>query len=395
MVMQKNIGGAIASKSDNMGNYGRSGKRCDEITADLIANWYPTQIQAASYVPDVIVLTGVIVNDVWSTPASNAVIKARLDDLIRTLRIWFPAVKIVITTPHPRRDSGPMASAAYAKAYAYARSYINSLDDGATIKAVDLGCASYMNADGMTPFPQYFYGATQGNLSNMTDDPGVHPNVTACSINGRLIAEAIKSMMGFAVPGGFITKSKNLLLTGSVALTGTGNSGTVPTSLTQVTGLGTGSSCVGVAANPGPYRVTLKAGRETPTGIAEVQNGAFTLRFQQSTTNMPPANTQVGTFHKVTIVSGAENLAQISGQITVAGGTTPIGTITNFNASQYERPGVYVNGDVLWLVTPLGLVNVGTPTAPTDVYHDIFVRLWKPNAELVLEISQQSWAEWA
>lgn len=386
-IIQKYIGGAVTGKTDNFGNFGWSGKRCDEMTAELLLSWIP-QLQTANYVPDIIMLTGILVNDLWAggVVATPTQLKTRFDELLRVLNTSFPSVRIVCGTPHLRNDAAPNASANYIASFDYARDYTLDLDNDSNFAAVDLSSLSYALTK-YYPKDGYTWGITQGSLSSPNPDLGVHPNVTACSINGRAYSigmSRIAPTNSLRIP---TLKSTNLTLSGSGALTGTGNSGTAPANAVQATTL-VGATCVGVAGNPGPWTVTLTADVQNPTGVAQLENGIFTLRLNTSA-NLPLPAAQVQMWGKVEIISGAENIAMLNGVMTVSGTLSLSGVHSTFS-DQYAFPASYQNGDIIYLMTPEGLAAGGTPTT---MYHDVVVRLYIPNSPVVLKIHESGWRE--
>lgn len=381
LMMPKIIGGATA-RTDICGNYGYPAQTSDTLLTDSESLWIP-QLAAASFVPDLIIYTGLVVNDIAAGVPFGTIMRT-VRQILAAHKARWPSLVQLLTTPHP--DSRP--NAAQKVVFRQVRDAFLLMDNNADLLVADLcGSGSYVGPDGVAPLPYYAYTNSMGNVNALADTDGVHPNGRGAQINGWLIAKRILERFGpVTAPLPATFRSTNIALTGSATLTGTGNSGNAPANASQANALGAGASCVSSVTGYYPWEVAL-----TPENAVNdiVVNGSFTLRMSTGTSGGANPHAM---FAKVKVLSGAESIAQLIGVLTTNEGTNGNLADWSINNPQYPFYAGYAGGtvqgirdsDELYLMTPLRARSV----APITEYHDIYIRLGKPNTTVKLAILQ-------
>ncbi len=386
MLMQTLIGGKTA-RTDDCGNYGYSGQESNTLLTDSETLWVP-QLRTVNYVPDMIVYTGLVANDIPLT-GDATVIKKRVLTLLRAHKARWPGLIQVLPTPHP--GDTRLNTQAKKDCFLEMRLWMLSLDNGNDLLVPDLcGEGSYADpADITLALPYYSYNTNAGALDDLRDVYGVHPNARGCQVNAKIIAKKIKSYISNKLPSLSLKfVSLNPTLSGSAVLS-TNGTGTVPTpgSYTQAIALQAGASCVSSVTGLEPWTVTLTP--DTPVN-GVVLSGGF--NFQGTGAGANPGAVEFGSIHKVRIVSGARSLCGLQGSCTSNEGTN--GNLTNrgganggsksFYPDWDGGPSGYEDGDIVWGISPRRTLTV----PPTTTFTQLGLTIGKPYEPVVLEILQ-------
>lgn len=319
-----------STRADAWGNYSYSGQTLPTILADLQAQLF-TPLASASVTPDLIVGYGLLENDI-AGGASAAAMTLSLQQLVRWLQGLYPSARLLLTTPLP---SFSYDSGAKVAAYQAMRDYTLSLDDGRTIFVAQMD--SYENpASPGTPL------GTSG--SPIYTDSSVHPNVPGAWMHMRNSVLPTLRRIGvdtFPLPLNVV--SSNFALTGTQAATGTGVSGTMPSSV-GFAGSANGTQ-VSTALQPGwQIAQTVTAGVPVDLGTSNVGSVVTT-------------STRIQPYVKLRIDSGADKVRMMqlapraydTGDAHNAFFTYPFETVAfpdPTSAAQFQ------DGEILHIATP-------------------------------------------
>ena len=319
-----------STRADAWGNYSYSGQTLPTILADLQAQLF-TPLASASVTPDLIVGYGLLENDI-AGGATAAAMTLSLQQLVRWLQGLYPSARLLLTTPLP---SFSYDSAAKVAAYQAMRDYTRSLDDGRTIFIASMDSYESTSSPG-TPV------GTSG--SPIYTDASVHPNVPGAWMHMRNSVLSTLQRIGVATfPLPLSVVSSNFALTGTQAATGTGVSGTMPS-----------SAAFAGSANGTHVSTALQPGWQ----VAQSVTGGVAVDL--STINVGSAVTtaaRIQPYAKVRIDSGAENLRMMqlapraydtadahNAFFTYPAESTALGDPSS--AAQYK------NGEILHIATP-------------------------------------------
>ena len=332
---------------DASGNHGFSGKRCDEIITDWQATWFPA-LDANGIVPGLIYATCLFENDI-GTGAPLATVQARARRAVDVLRQKFPGAIIHLGTS---RADARLSNAAYAAVALAFADWLQTLENGIDIVVSNFWIGSYSDS------------ATPSNAPAAYTDGAVHPNARGAAHNGRVIAASNQRFTRRIprLPGNM--RSANMVFAGSVAATGSGNSGTVPTAVS--TPLPTAGTAVWATGNPGALRLTY--------------SGATTAAAAMLTQTASLPSTDTAGYIKVHIVSGAENLQDVYCVYQLIGAST-IKTADRRSSGVTSGDGGFRDGDELTLIAP----HVAMPSTPTGVYVTLYV-LPRATGQIVLDV---------
>lgn len=318
-----------STRCDLHGIYGYSGQQLDTITSDMASQWIAT-INAASVTPELAIGVALVENDIASG-ISFSTIQSRIQAWVAAVQAAWPGIKIIIATPHP---SFTYDSGAKVLVYQQTRDYILSLDNGSTIYA--------------SRFDGYEDSGSPGTPLAGYTDASVHPNAKGAMVTARALGETVRRIITpvLAVSGSSIT------LPGTSSATGTGVSGTKPTSST-IAGSANGTF-VSTALQPG-WRIviTRTAGGATPgtdLGLANCPADAIA----GSPATLSP-------YLKMRIISGAANIRSLllEPRILDGGGNTFQYYLGMETAD--ALPG-WLDGDVLTFLSPPKAPNSGSIT---------------------------------
>lgn len=377
-----------STRADEYGVYGYSGQTIATINADLDAQWY-VPLATAGIVPDLVILGALTENDI-SAGTAIATIQGGITEAIRKVQATWPGVRIQICTSRPSFSNDTAAKVA---AYQTIRDYILALDDGqfvfatllngyesgtspGTPKSVaftgsisattltvtvppasgdPIGPGHYLLGTGVTAATKITangtgvgkggtYTITPSQTSTPTSmalytDDSVHPQFRGALLNARAMA-ATQLRIARAGKRTNPRTSTNLVLAGSGAASGTGVTGTVPTSCT-VTGSANG---------------TFVAAAEAPGFSITANNSAYGYRTDLSTadcgTSTYTGPTQISPFCTIQIVSGAENLRFVQPEYRITDGGGLAFRYHLSAGSQDQDTADWQNGDVLTFITP-------------------------------------------
>jgi lysophospholipase L1-like esterase len=339
------------TRSDRNGVYGYSGQELGTINADIAAQWI-AQATGASVTPELVVGLSLLENDV-ANGIAVATMQTRLQTWISTVRAQWPSVKLLICTPRPSfsNNTGPLVAN-----YQAIRDYILGLDNGSDI------FVSRLDA--------YENGASPGTPLAGYTDASVHPNAKGALVNARTIAATLRRLGARRTP--INPQGANLTLTGSIAATGTGVTGTMPTagSFNFVTNVTT----VSVANNPG-WSIAF-----TPLSAATSPNDAQCTHASNSVAGA----VQVSPYAVVRIVSGAANLRGLGLEPRINDGSG-----NNFrNYLQLNGTDVdvdFIDGDVLTLVMPPRPAASGSLAAVQNYFRATFKATTSPATFQVIQ----------
>ncbi len=387
MLMQTLIGGKVANRTDDCGNYGYSSQESNTLLTDSETNWVP-QLATANYKPDMIDYTGLVTNDIFLT-FDTEVIKKRVLTVLRAHKARWPGLIQVLPTPHP---DARLTTATQKACFLALRLWMLTLDNGNDLLVPDLsGPGSYAQPGDLTqPLPYYAYNTVAGTIDALGDVYGVHPQPRGCQVNAKIKANKIKMCISSKLP----TLSQKFLslnptLTGSAAFT-TNASGTAPSpgTFTQAVTMAAGAACVGTVAGLEPWTVTFTP--DTAVG-GVVTNGHFVLQSTGAGAN--PGTVEFGSITKLRIVSGARSILGIQGACTsVDGGNlTSRGGATASSKQFYPAwdggPSGYADGDIVWGISPRRTLTV----APTITYSQLTVDIGQPVTPVVCAILQMGY----
>lgn len=319
-----------STRADAWGNYAYSGQTLPTILADLQAQLF-TPLASASVVPDLIICYGLLENDIAGGATAGAMTLS-LQQLVRWLQGLYPSARLLLATPLP---SFSYNTAGKVAAYQAMRDYTLSLDDGRTIFVAQMD--SYENpASPGTPL------GTSG--SPIYTDASVHPNVVGAWMHMRNSILPTLRRIGVATfPLYASVVSSNFTLAGTQAASGTGVSGTMPTSA-SFTGSANGTQ-VSTALQPG-WTVA-----QSVTGGVAVDLSTFNVGSVAST------GTKVQPYVKIRIDSGAEHLRLIMLSVRAYDTADAHNAFWNWppDTTAYVDPPTdvgYQNGEVLIIRTP-------------------------------------------
>ena len=344
-----------STRTDLNGVYGYSGQTLATINGDIAAQWIAT-VNAGSIVPELVVGLALLENDIVGG-ADVATMQSRLATWIATVQAAWPSAKILLGTPRPATNynTGGMVAA-----YQGIRDHILSLDNGSTIF--------------VTRMDGYEDPGDPGHpLSGFTSD-GLHPSPKGAMVTGRALGATVRRII---TPALGTVLGTNTLLTGSVAATGTGISGTKPSGMFH-----TGDArltCVSTAQQPGwRTNITLNSGSLSCTFLN------FTPA--QSIAGSPPL---ILPYAKVQLVSGASNLLflGLDPRITDGGGNNFQYALQNTTPDN-TNPADYVDGDVLTFVVPPKAPGSGSITALSNYFSPTLKALGTP---VVFDIIEQGY----
>jgi hypothetical protein len=317
-----------STRSDLNGVYGYSGHSLDTITSDLPTQWI-APINAAALTPELVVGLALVENDIV-LGANIATIQARLTAWLALTKAAWPAAKILLCTPRPFTSYTTPSMVAV---YQAARGYMLSLDNGRDIFVAR--CDGY--EDPYNP----------GRPLALCTIDGDHPSQKGALITGRAIGATVRRIVTPVIPAAI---GVNTTLTGSIAASGTGISGTKPTG-TSHTG-GTDLTCVSTALQPG-WRSAF-----TITG-----GSVFSMSFVNvgPTISIPGSPPLIAPYAKVRLVSGASNLRFIALDPRIAdGGGNTFQYYLQLNSPDLPYSPDFVDGDELTFMVPPKGPNTGS-----------------------------------
>lgn len=319
---QSNWNASGTGVSDVWGVYGYSGQPLATINTDAEANWF-TPIITAGRIPGLVVGLALLENDV-SSGRTVAQMTADLKVWMALVRRW-SGVRILLCTPRPSLSNNTPTIVANWQAIC---DYMLTLDNGVDVFVARLN--TYENpASPATPLSGY-------------TDASVHPTTKGACANARVLAATLSRIAAsWSVQARML--SANLALTGSGAASGTGWSGTLPTSCTSPTAASAlNHTGVLLAEQPGILiTFTQNAGLSIDAGALALPACAYA----------GGAATQLSAFAEVEIVSGAEHIRWVALQPRIFDGS---GNSFQYYQNQQtgDGDGDFRDGDVLTMIVP-------------------------------------------
>lgn len=372
-------------------DYGYPSQTLTTMLSDEATNFWPA-LQKVGYCPTVFVGDSLLENSV-NLGEAVATMKSELAAWINIHKSICPGSILMINTVHP--DGRLTGNSTNLANWQTINAYLLTLDDNKTIFVTNISAANPITtescpAGGSTgPLPGVGYQsassssipaagwtyltATSESLSLQT---GVHPRENAASLIGRAMALTYTCRVApRQALAPTLLLSNNLTLAGSGAYSANHGSGTVPTNISIATAPSGAASTIALTAlNPGGYTVTWTPDAGTP-------QDRFILRMTGSGFVPSPLPATEAAYAVVKIVSGAENIGQITTnlQVTQSLGTTYMELAPNpAITSPTHLAALYNNGDLLVLqTTPYPIPAGATHTAD---YDDIIVNTNETNS---------------
>lgn len=358
------IGGTGNSCIDNHGVFGHGGAILSGIISDINTIVFPA-LDNSGVIPDLVWLIALYENDIGWQSGSLSTITATSDTLIALIRAKWPGVKILLSGSHPdTRTTVPAQVSLYNGINNYVLSKDNGIDifsylpngyedpnnpgcplktvvtggiSGGVLTVTDIPAGHLIQIGDLLDYHHMITTIDTGtvagggigtytvaNILSGTDNPVasgssisvyhytdevVHPSGPGAILNARAAMVALKRMVN-SPSSKYITKSKNLLLTGSVTYNGTNHSGTMPSSdgstsdFTFISALPI--PVVHQALNPGLLLSWASIPDTTAVTTTILLN---TLRMIHT---LPEAIEFYKGFIKIKIISGAEQISHLS-----------------------------------------------------------------------------------